>query len=94
MFRERLLYHCSPIIIDWYGYEIRKGEAQLWWYDSQPHPDDEKLGSTYPHHKHVPPNMTRNRIPAPKMSFDPPNIQILIQEIENLMEKEMEADAN
>ena len=86
--RERLLFHCSPIVIDWYGYEIWKGEEKLCWYDSQPHPGEQKLESSYPHHKHVPPNMTRNRIPAPEMSFDPPNLQVPIREIESLIEKD------
>lgn len=86
--RERLLYHCSPIVIDWYGYEIWKGEEKLCWYDSQPHPNDEKLESSYPHHKHIPPNMTRNRIPSPKMNFDPPNLNVVIQEIEGLIKKD------
>jgi hypothetical protein len=86
--RERLLFHCSPILIDWYGYEIWKGEEKLSWCDSQPHPGEKKLESSYPHHKHVPPDMKRNRIPAPKMSFEPPNLPVLIQEIESLMGKE------
>ncbi|MCK4765519.1 MAG: hypothetical protein KAW12_25180 [Candidatus Aminicenantes bacterium] len=84
--RERLLFHCSPIAIDWYGYEIWKGEEKLYWYDSQPHPDEPKLESTFPHHKHIPPDIKRNRIPAPDMSFDAPNIPGLIREIEALME--------
>lgn len=86
--RERLLYHCSPILIDWYGYEIREGEKKLCWYDSQPHPAEKKLESSYPHHKHVPPDMTRNRIPAPEMRFDPPNLPVLIREIESLLDKD------
>ncbi len=86
--RERLLYHCFPIIIDWYGYEIYKGEEKLCWYDSQPHPAEKKLESSFPHHKHVPPDMTRNRVPAPEMSFEPPNLQVLIREIENLIKKD------
>lgn len=86
--RERLLFHLSPILIDWYGYEIWKGEEKLSWYDSQPHPNESKLESTYPHHKHVPPNIKRNRIPAPTMSFDKPNLPELILEIESLIRKE------
>ena len=39
--RERILYHRLPIVIDWYGYEIYRGNEKLYWYDSQPHPNDE-----------------------------------------------------
>jgi hypothetical protein len=85
--RERILYHRLPIVIDWYGYEVWQGEEKLYWYDSQPHPDDPKLASTHPHHKHIPPDIKHNRIPAPKMSFTSPNLPGLIQEIEELIKK-------
>ena len=86
--RERLLYDRQPAIIDWYGYEIWKGDKKLFWYDSQPHPDDERLYSSHPHHKHLPPNINRNRIPAPQMSFTQPNLPALIREIEEVIEKD------
>jgi hypothetical protein len=80
--RERLLYRRLPAVIDWYGYEVWQGHEKLYWYDSQPHPDEPSLQSTHPHHKHVPPDIKHNRIPAPDMSFTQPNIPALIQEIE------------
>jgi hypothetical protein len=86
--RERLLFDRQPGIIDWYGYEIWKDNRKLFWYDSQPHPGDSKLESSHPHHKHVPPNINRNRIPAPQMSFTQPNLGAVIREIEKLIEKE------
>ena len=86
--RERLLFDRLPGIIDWYGYEIWKGDKKLSWYDSQPHPGDANLESSHPHHKHVPPNINRNRIPAPQMSFTQPNLGVVIREIEELVEKE------
>ena len=88
--RERVLYHRLPLVIDWYGYEVWQGEEKLHWYDSQPHPNDPTLASTHPHHKHIPPNIKRNRIPAPQMSFTQPNISILIREIEDLIKEENE----
>ena len=88
--RERVLYHRLPLVIDWYGYEVWQGEEKLYWYDSQPHPNDPTLASTHPHHKHIPPNIKRNRIPAPQMSFTQPNISILIREIEDLIKEENE----
>lgn len=85
--RERLLYNRLPMIIDWYGYEVWQGEEKLYWYDSQPHPDDATLESTHPHHKHIPPNIKHNRIPAPKMSFTQPNLPALIGEIGERIQK-------
>ncbi|MBL7063732.1 MAG: hypothetical protein ISS49_05910 [Anaerolineae bacterium] len=80
--RERILYHRLPAVIDWYGYEVWQGGEKLYWYDSQPHPNDPTLQSTHPHHKHIPPDTRHNRIPAPEMSFTRPNLPFLIDEIE------------
>jgi hypothetical protein len=80
--RERLVYHRLPAVIDEYGYEVWQGKDKLYWYDSQPHPDDAALQSTHPHHKHIPPDMKHHRIPAPHFSFTQPNLPILIREIE------------
>lgn len=84
--RERVLCQRLPILIDWYGYEAWRGKQKLYWYDSQPHPDDLALQSTHPHHKHVPPDIKRNRIPAPAMSFTQPNLPALVREVENLIQ--------
>jgi hypothetical protein len=85
--RERILYHRLPVVIDWYGYEIWQAGEKLYWYDSQPHPNDPTLVSTHPHHKHVPPDIKHNRIPAPEMNFTQPNLPVLIREIEILASK-------
>lgn len=71
-------------LITSYGYEVYRGEERLFWYDDFPHPHDPALASTFPHHKHVPPDIRRNRIPAPKMSFTQPNLPALMEEIEAL----------
>ncbi len=68
-----------------YGYEVWRNADKLFWYDSQPHPNNPELASTHPHHKHIPPNIKRNRVPAPKMSFTPLNLVALIEEIEELL---------
>ena len=86
--RERVLYHRLPATIDSYGYEVCRGDEKLYWYDSQPHPDDLSLQSTYPHHKHVPPEIRHHRIPAPEMSFTRPNLPVLVREIEELISQE------
>ncbi len=85
--RERLVYTRLPMVIDWYGYEVWKGDEKLHWYDSQPHPDDITLQSTEPHHKHIPPDIKHHRIPAPGMSFTVPNLPFLIAEIIELVKK-------
>lgn len=68
-----------------YGYEVYRGDERLYWYDSQPHPDDPSLASTHPHHKHIPPDIKQHRLPAPELSFSHPNIPFLIREIEELL---------
>jgi hypothetical protein len=68
--RERILYDRMPAVIDEYGYEVWQGEEKLYWYDSQPHPEDVALQSNHPHHKHIPPDIKHNRILAPIMSFN------------------------
>lgn len=57
-------------------------KEKLYWYDSWPHPNDPSLASTFPHHKHTPPNIKHNRIPAPGLSFVQPNLPFLIKEVE------------
>jgi hypothetical protein len=83
--RERIVYARLPALIDWYGYEVWKGSEKLCWYDSQPHPDDMSLQSTEPHHKHIPPDIKHHRIPAPGLSFDRPNLPVVIAEIIELI---------
>jgi len=85
--RERLIYDRLPMVVDWYGYEVWRGDEKLYWYDSQPHPDDPLLQGTYPHHKHIPPDIKHHRVPAPGMSFTQPNLLKLIPEIETLVQQ-------
>ena len=80
--REELDFDAG--LITAYGYEVYRTDERLYWYDDFPHPNDPILASTFPHHKHVPPDIKHNRIPAPEMSFDRPNLAVLIREIEKL----------
>lgn len=80
--REELDFDAE--LITSYGYEVYKDEVRLYWYDDFPHPNDASLASTFPHHKHIPPDIKRNRIPAPDIDFSYPNLPFLIQEIEEL----------
>jgi len=86
--RERLLFSHLPVVIDWYGYEVWLDDNLLYWYDSQPHPNEPSLQSTHPHHKHIPPDIKHNRIPAPEMSFHRPNLPVLVEDVLRLMGKE------
>ena len=69
-------------LITSYGYEVYRGAERLYWYDDFPHPNDPNLVSTFPHHKHIPPDIKHNRIPAPEIRFNRPNLPVLIREIE------------
>lgn len=83
--REELDFEAG--LITSYGYEVYRGEERLYWYDDFPHPNDLALAPTYPHHKHIPPDIKRNRIPAQAITTDQPNLSALIEEVEKL-EKE------
>ena len=83
--RERLVYSRLPAVIDWYGYEVWRGAEKLFSYDPQPHASDISLQSTHPHHKHIPPGIKHNRIPAPNISFTRPNRPEIIQEVDALI---------
>lgn len=82
---ERLTWDTGPLNLEGYSYEVWHGGEKLYWYDSQPHPDDPTLASTAPHHKHVPPDIKHHRIPAPGLSFTSPNLIFLIREIETAL---------
>lgn len=71
-------------LITSHGYEFYRGNERLFWYDDFPHPNDPTLAATYPHHKHVPPDMRRNRVPAPEIKFDLPNLPFLMTTLQQL----------
>jgi hypothetical protein len=80
--REELDFDAG--LITSYGYEVYRLTERLCWYDDFPHPQDPTLASTFPHHKHVPPDIKHHRIPAPDMNFNRPNLPMLVQEIETI----------
>ncbi len=82
--REELDFDAG--LITAYGYEVYRETERLYWYDDFPHPNDPTLASTFAHRKHVPANIKRNRIPASEISFTEPNLPVLIQEIEGLIQ--------
>lgn len=73
-------------LITSYGYEAYQNDVKLYWYDDFPHPNDPTLASSHPHHKHVPPDIKHNRIIAPEIQFDQPNLPVLIDEIDSLIQ--------
>ena len=77
---ERLAWDTGALAIIGYSYEVWSANEQLYWYDSQPHPNDPILAETHPHHKHIPPNIKHNRRPAASISFDEPNLLRLVTE--------------
>lgn len=77
--REEIDFDAHLIVS--YGYEVYKGDERLYCYDDFPHPDDPHLASTFPHHKHIPPNIKHNRRPAELLGFDRPNLPAIIDEI-------------
>lgn len=61
-----------------YSYTVFRGDEKIRWYDPQPHPDNPELASTFPHHRHEPPDIKHNRRPAPGISFTDPNLPALM----------------
>jgi hypothetical protein len=82
--REELDFDAGMITA--YGYEVYRGSERLYWYDDFPHPNDPSLATTYPHHKHIPPDIKHHRVTASEISFTRPNLPVLIREIEELAE--------
>ena len=54
-----------------YSYEIYRHGEKVCWYDPWAHPEIPALAATFPHHRHLPPNLRENRVPAPGLRFDP-----------------------
>lgn len=91
----QILFHGDVILDVWelidydagkirnYSYEIYLDGEKIIWYDPFAHPHIPELASTHPHHKHIQPNIKHNRIPAPGISFEQPNLLHFIAEIES-----------
>ena len=92
--QERLSFDTGVIEIEFYGYELWHNSEKIAWYDAQPHPNNPALASTHPHHKHIPPDIKHNRIPAPNMTFAQPNLPALFAEIEDLVAHSEEMNEN
>lgn len=85
---ERLSWEIRQLTIEGYSYEVWCESEQLYWYDSQPHPNDPELLSSDPHHKHIPPDIKHHRVPAPGLNFSEPNLPFLLREMEDFLKLE------
>lgn len=61
-----------------YSYTVFHAGERIRWYDPQPHPEVPELRTTFPHHRHEPPDIKHNRKQAPGISFEAPNLATLI----------------
>ncbi len=68
-----------------YSYEIYQAGKKIAWYDPFEHPHIPELANTHPHHKHILPDIKQHRVAAPGLSFEQPNLPVLIEEIEREM---------
>ena len=64
-----------------YGYEVDRGDEKICWYDSWEHPEIPTLATTLPHPKRIQPNLRENRVPAPEISFESPNLDVVLEDI-------------
>ena len=64
-----------------YSYEVYRGDEKLSWYDAWEHPEIPELAATFPHHKHLQPNLRDNRVPAPGIRFDAPNLDVVLADV-------------
>ncbi len=62
-----------------YSYEVYREGEKVCWYDPWEHPEIAALESTFPHHKHVPPNLREHRVPAPGITFQSPNLDVVLE---------------
>jgi hypothetical protein len=64
-----------------YSYEVYRGDEKICWYDSWEHPEIPTLATTFPHHKHIQPILRDNRVPAPGISFESPNLDVVLEDM-------------
>jgi hypothetical protein len=61
------------------GQDSYRAGEKVCWYDAWEHPEIPGLAPTFPHHKHVPPNLRDHRVPAPGISFQSPNLDVVLR---------------
>ena len=64
-----------------YSYEVYRDGGKICWYDPWPHPEIPALASTFPHHRHVPPDLRHHRVPAPGIRFEAQDLDVLLEDV-------------
>ena len=64
-----------------YSYEVYREGEKVSWYDAWEHSEIPELKPTFPHHKHVLPNLRNNRVPVPGISFESPNLDVVLEDV-------------
>jgi len=64
-----------------YSYEVYREGEKVCWYDPWEHPEIPALAATFPHHKHMPPNLREHRVPAPGIGFAAPNLDVVLEDV-------------
>ena len=67
-----------------YSYEVYRDGEKIGWYDPWPHPEIAELAATFPHHKHVPPDLRHRRVPAPGIGFETPNLDVVLADVQRV----------
>ena len=65
-----------------YSYEVYRAEEKICWYDCWRHPEISALAITFPHHKHIQPNLRDHRVPTPGISFESPNLDVVLTDVQ------------
>ena len=50
-------------------------------YSNWEHLEIPALAATFPHHKHVLPNLREHRVPAPGVGFASPNLDVVLEDV-------------
>jgi hypothetical protein len=64
-----------------YSYEVYRASEKICWYDAWEYPEVSLLAVTFPHHKHMPPDLRNNRVPALGIGFDAPNLDVVMGDV-------------
>jgi hypothetical protein len=64
-----------------YSYEVYRRGEKICWHDAWEHPEIPALAPTFPHHKHILPNLRDHRVAAPGIRFDAPNLGIVLEDV-------------
>jgi hypothetical protein len=64
-----------------YSYEVYRAGEKVCWYDPWEYPEIPALAATFPHHKHVLPNLRDHRVPAAGIGFASPNLDIVLADV-------------